>query len=214
MEPSVGKRAVAEGDVGKAGGSHLEVLVVGHHKVFHDTLAGAHDIHGVGSFVGTYAEEMLRRVYREQIHQFLRLDVVILDEGLNAVAVFLAAHVLMGAEVGHDIEALFFAEDAFEDGVGKVEGVAAELVGDEQSFRAAHVAYEFGQPVLVEVDDNDALRLKMKNRLNEAGTDTASPADDADPPAFYLLGELFFVRFYIGREHAGLAEGHAVGYEF
>ena len=130
MEPAVRQRAVAEGDIGKAGGGDLEVLVVSHHKVFHDPLAGTHDVHGVGGFIGGDTEEMLGRIDRQQVHQFLCLDVVVLDERLDAVPILLAAHVLMGREVGDDVEAFLFPEDALEDGIREVERIATELVWD------------------------------------------------------------------------------------
>ena len=39
---------------------------------------------------------------------------------------------LMGREVGYNIEAFFFAEDTFEDWVCKVERIATELIRNEE----------------------------------------------------------------------------------
>ena len=128
MEPAVRQGAVAESDIGKAGGSDLKELVVSHHEVFHDALAGAHDVHGIGRLIGGDAEEVLGRIDRQQVHQLLCLDVVVLDERLDAVPVLLAAHMLMGREVGDDVEALLLAEDSLEDRIREVERIASELV--------------------------------------------------------------------------------------
>ena len=142
VDPAVGKRAVAECDVGKACGSDLELVVVGHHQIFHNALAGSHDVHRIGGLVGGDAEEVLGGIDRQQVHQPLGLDVVVLDECLHAVAILLAAHVLVGGKVGHDVEAFLLAEDALKDRVGEVEGIAAELVGDVEAFGGAHVAHQ------------------------------------------------------------------------
>ena len=128
VEPAIRQRSVAESHIGKAGGGDLEVLVVGHYEVLHDPLAGTHDVHGIGRLIGGDAEEVLGRINRQQVHQLLRLDVVVLNERLDAVAVLLAAHMLMGREVGDNVEALLLAEDPLEDRVGEVERVTAELV--------------------------------------------------------------------------------------
>ena len=112
-----GQLSVRESHVGKSGCSHLEVLVVCHHEIFHNALPGSHNVHGVGGLVGAEAEEVLGRELAEEVHQTLCLDVVVFDECLYAVAVLLAAHVLMGREVGHDVEALLLAEDALKDRV-------------------------------------------------------------------------------------------------
>ena len=141
MEPAVRQRAVAESDIGKARGGDLEVFVIGHHEVFHDSLAGSHDIYGIGRLIGGDAEEMLGRIDRQQIHQLLRLDVVILDERLDAVPVLLRADVLMGGKIGDDVEALLLAEDPLENRVREIERIAAELLGNEEAVRAAHVAH-------------------------------------------------------------------------
>ena len=128
MEPAVRQRAVAESDIGKARRGDLEVLVVGHHEVLHNSLAGAHDVYGVGRFIGGDAEEVFGRKDRQQVHQLLRLDVVVLNERLDAVPILLAANVLMGREVGDDVEALLLAEDPLKDRIREVERIAAELV--------------------------------------------------------------------------------------
>ena len=171
MEPAVRQRAVAESDIGKAGGGDLEVLVVSHHEVLHDALAGAHDVHGVRRLIGGDAEEMLRRIDRQQVHQLLRLDVVVLNERLDAVPVLLAANVLMGREVGDDVEAFFLAEDPFEDRIRKVEGIAAELVRNEESLRAPNIAHQLREAVLVEIHDHHALGFEPQDSLDEARTD-------------------------------------------
>ncbi len=64
MQPAIGQGAVAEGHIGKAGGGDFEVFVIGHYQVFHDSLAGAHDVHRVGGLVGGDAEEVLGRIDR------------------------------------------------------------------------------------------------------------------------------------------------------
>ena len=128
MEPAIRQRTIAESDIGKARGGDLEVLVVGHHEILHDPLASTHDVHGIRRLIGGHAEEVFGRINRQQIHQLLRLDVVVLDERLDAVPVLLTAHVLMGGEIGDDVKALLLAENAFEDRIGEVERIAAELV--------------------------------------------------------------------------------------
>lgn len=89
MEPAVRQRTVAESDIGEACGGDLEGTVVDHHEVFHDPLAGAHDVHGIGSFVRGHAEEVFGRIDRQQVHQLLRFYVVILDKRLDAISVLL-----------------------------------------------------------------------------------------------------------------------------
>ena len=123
-------------------------------------LLAAHNVHGIGGFVGADAEEVPGRIDRQQVHQPFGLDVVVLDESLHAVAVLLAAHVLMGREVGHDVEALLLAEDALEDRVREVQRIAAELIRHIEAFRGAHVAYQLRQAVLVEVNHHHAPGLE------------------------------------------------------
>ena len=53
---------------------------------------------------GILAEKVPYRELAEEVHQFLSLDVIVLDEYLHAVAVFLAAHVLMCREVRLNVE--------------------------------------------------------------------------------------------------------------
>ena len=36
-------------------------------------------------------------------------------------------------KIGHDVESFFLTEDAFENRIGKIECIAAELVGDKQA---------------------------------------------------------------------------------
>lgn len=57
----------------------------------------------LSNHVGAHAEEVTRRIDGEEVHQALGAEVVVLDDGLDGVAVFLGAHVLVGAEVGHDV---------------------------------------------------------------------------------------------------------------
>ena len=73
---------------------------------------------------------MLGGIDRQQVHQFLRLDIVVLDERLDAVPILLTAHLFMGREVGDDVKAFLLAEDPLEDRIREVERVAAELVRD------------------------------------------------------------------------------------
>lgn len=214
VEPAVGQRAVGEGYIGEAGGGDLEVLVVCHDEVFHDALGGTHDIDGVGGLVGAHAEEMLRGEGGEQVHEALGLDVVVFYQGLNAITVFLAAHVFVSGEIGNYVEALLLAKNAFEDRVGEVEGVAAELVRHIETVGAADVAHKFGEAVLIEVDYYHALGLEPQNGFDKAGADGAGAAYDADFPAAYLAAEGFAVGLDVGGEHAGRASGDAVGYEF
>lgn len=120
VEPAVRQRTIAESDIGEACGCDLEVLVVGHHEVFHDPLAGTHDVHGIGCLISGDAEEVFRRIDCQQVHQLLRLDVIVLDESLDAVTVLLRAYMLMGREVGDDVKAFLFAENALEDWIREV----------------------------------------------------------------------------------------------
>ena len=81
MDPTVRKGAIREGYIGEAGGGDLEILVIGHHEVFHDAFGGAHDIHGISCLIGTDTEEMLGGIDGQQVHELLGLDVIVLDEG-------------------------------------------------------------------------------------------------------------------------------------
>ena len=188
MQPAIRKRPIAESDVGKAGGGHFESAVISHHQILHDALARAHYIDGIRRLVRAHTEKMLRWELAEEVHQLLRLDVVVLDERLHAVAVFFAADVLVGGEVGHDVEALFLAEDAFEDGIGKIQRVAAELVRDIEPVRAAHVAHQLRQAVLVKVNHDDLSGFKSEDRLDKTGADASGAADNADRLALDLFG--------------------------
>ena len=51
------------------------------------------------------------RIHRQQVYQFLGIDVVVLDDGPHRVPVIFRAHVLVGREIDHDVETLLFAED-------------------------------------------------------------------------------------------------------
>ena len=133
MNPTIRKGTITESNVSKAGGCDLEVLVVCHHQVFHDALAGTHDIHRICRFIRTYAEEMLRRINCQQIHQLLGLDVIVLYQSLYRIPVFLRTHVLMCREVGHNIKALLFTENALKDRISKVQRIATELIRHIQS---------------------------------------------------------------------------------
>ena len=74
---------------------------------------------------------------------------------------------LVGREVGHNIETLFFAQDALKDGVGKVQGIAAQFVGTVQAMCGTDVTHQFGQSVFVEVDHHHASRFKAQHGLDE-----------------------------------------------
>ena len=89
VHPPVGQRPVAEGNVGKACRGYFEVLVVGHHQIFHDAFRSPHDVHRIGSLIGGNAEEVARRKLLEQVHEPFGLDVVVFDKRLHRVAVFL-----------------------------------------------------------------------------------------------------------------------------
>ena len=213
MQPAIRQGSVAESDIGKTGGRDLEVLVVRHHQVLHDPLAGAHDVHGVGCFIGGDAEEVLGRIDRQQVHQLFRLDIIVLDERLDAVPVLLAAHMLMGRKVGDDVEAFLLAEDPLEDGIREVERIATELVRNIQAFRAANIAHQFGEAVLVEIDNDDAFRLEAKDCLDETGTYRTGTTDDADSLVLDLLRKLFLVCLDVRSEHAGLTTGYVGFYK-
>ncbi len=100
------------------------------------------------------------------------------------------------------------------DRVCKVHGIAAELIGDEKAFSGADIANQLCQAVLIEIHDNDALRFKTQHSLDEAGADGTGTAYHTDLFALDFLCEFLFVCFYIGKEHAFLAESNAIGYEF
>ncbi len=121
---------------------------------------------------------------------------------------------LVGGEVGHDIEAFLLAENALEDWIGKVQGVAAELVRDVKAVGAADVANQLGEAVFVEVHHDYAFGLEAQHGLDEAGANAASATDDADLLAFDFLGEFLLVCLNVWGEQTDGAEGYAVGDEF
>ena len=143
--PSVRQGAIAEGHIGEAGGRDLEMVVVGHHQVFHDALAGAHNVYRIGSLVGRDTEEVFGRELAEEVHQFLGLDVIVLNERLHAVPVFLAAHVLMGREVRHNVESPLLPENPRKDRIREVQRIAPELLRYIQSLRAPHIPHQLEQ---------------------------------------------------------------------
>ena len=213
MDPSVRKGSIRESDIGKACGSNLEVGVVGH-EVFHDALAGSHDIHRIGSLIGGDAEEVFRRIDAKEVHQLFGLDVVVLDECLNRVFVLLRTYVLVGREIGNDVEASLLAEDTLEDRVCKVERITAELLWYIKTFGRANVTDEFCESVLVEVNDNDRSRLEVKNSLDEAGANRACTTDYTYFLTFDLCGKCLLVCLYIRCKHADGTIGYTVSDEF
>lgn len=120
----------------------------------------------------------------------------------------------MGGEIGDDVEPLLLAENTFKNGIREVERVASELVGDEELVRTANVAYELREAVLIEIDYHDALRLKTKNCLDEAGSDRSSTSYDADFLAFNLFRQLLLVCLNVRSEHASRTLRYARGDEF
>lgn len=146
MDPSVRKAAVGESYIGETCCCDLEVGVVCHHEILHDTLAGAHDVDRICCLVGRDAEEVLWWIDGQEVHELLGLDIIVLNECLNAVLVLLGTDVLVSREVGNDVETLLLAENALEDRVSKVKGVATEPVRHEESFGRTNVTNEFCKP--------------------------------------------------------------------
>ena len=114
---------------------------------------------------------MFRRIDTKKVHQLLGLDVVVLNECLNGVFVFLGTYVLVSGEIGYNIETFLLAKDTLEDRICKIEGITAKLLWHIESFSRTHITNQLSQSVLVEVNDNDTFWFKAQHRLYEAGTD-------------------------------------------
>ena len=63
--------------------------IICHHEVFHDSFASPHDVHRIGGFIGRNAKEVLRGIDTKEVHQFLGLNVIVLDERLNGIFILL-----------------------------------------------------------------------------------------------------------------------------
>lgn len=210
VDPSVRQGTIAERHIGEAGGRDLEMVVVGHHQVFHDALAGAHNVYRIGSLVGRDTEEVFGRELAEEVHQFLGLDVIVLNERLHAVPVFLAAHVLMGREVRQNVESPLLPENPRKDRIREIQRIAPELLRHIQSLRAPHIPHQLRKPVLIEVQHNHAPGLETQHRLNETRPDGARPADDAHLLALDLPTQRLGIRPNVRLEHTLRPERHAV----
>lgn len=196
------KRPVGEGDVGEPGRGHLEVGGVGHYQVLHDTFARSHDVDRVGGLVGRDAEKVTRRNLTQQLEQDPGLDDVVPQQRLNGIAVLLAAHVLVGREVGHDVEAPVLAEDAPEDGVGEIQSVGQVGLRNGQTLRGAQVACELGQSVLVQVHHNKLGGVEPQDRADERRADRARAPYDEHAPALNLGSQPFPVGLDVREEQA------------
>ena len=127
--------------------------------------------------------------------------------GINPMEVFgilvlLAAHVLMGGEVRHDVETLLLAEDAFEDGIGKTQRVRTIIVRHVHAVRGAQVARQFGQSVLTQVHDHQLGWLERQHGTDERGADGTGTANDQQALALDFFTKFPLVRLDIGSEQA------------
>ena len=157
---------------------------------------------------------MLRRAGGEQVQQPPGLENVVLQEGLHRMAVLLAAHVLVGGEIGHDVEAARLLEDADEDRVREVQGVGPVILGDRQSVCAAQVAGQLRQAVLAQVDHDEGGRTEAEQLFDEGGADGTGAADDAGLFACDLRPEAVGVRFQVRCKQALRASSDGLCDEF
>ena len=112
-----------------------------------------------------YIEETLRRINRQQVHQLLRLDIIVLNQSLYAITVFLRTNMLMRREIRHNVKALLFTEYPLKYWVCKVQRIATEFVRHIQSIRRTHIAHQLRQPVLIQINHHYRCRLKPQYRL-------------------------------------------------
>ena len=150
---------------------------------------------------------MARGIFAQEVHEAGGLDVVVLQKGLDGVFVLFAAHVLVGAEIGHDVKAFLFPEDAGENGVGEVEGIRAVHFRHLDAVRGAQVPREFGQAVLAEVHYREGRGAEFHQFPDKGAADGAGAANDtyllpADFPADFL-----FMLHHVPGEEALLPSG-------
>lgn len=205
--------AVAEGHVGKARRGDGEVLGVTHDHLLHHLLAATHDVDRVGGLVGADAEEMLGLELAKQVHEFLGLDVVVLDEGLHAVLVFLGAHVLVGREVGHDVEAALLAEDLLEDGIRVTEGIGAVIVGHIHAVGGTKRTGELGEVVFAQIHHHQRPGLKRQDGTDERGADGTTTPYHQHLPVLDLARQLRTVVFNIPKKHRFASLGDVRAYK-
>ena len=157
---------------------------------------------------------MLGRINCQQVHQFLRLNIVVLNQRLHRVPILLRAHMLVSREISHDVKTLLFTEDTLKDGICKVQCIAAELIRHIQPLGRAHITYQLSQPVLVQIHHNNRSRLKPQHRLDETGTNTSRSTNHTNLLALYLLRQFLRIRLDIILKHALRSKSHRIRYKF
>ncbi len=150
------------------------------------------------------------RTLQQQVEKRDGVHHVVLEHRLDGVAVLLAAHVLVGGEMGDDIERALAPHHPGENRVAEADRVRLVVVRHELPGGAAQVAGELGQPVLVQVDDEEPRRLEGQQRADERGADRAGSPDDEHGAAGDGGAQLVGVGGKVGREQRLVAAGHVL----
>lgn len=213
VHPSVGQRAIAEGNVCETCRGHGEFGGVSHNHLFHDFFGASHDIDGVCGLVGRYAEVVFRGELFEQSKEFSSTDNVVFEERFDRVDIFFAADVFMGREVGYDIESSLLFEHFVEDLVVEVHRVGDELLGDKSTGCRADITRKFGESVFVDVDDGEFTGFEGENGPDKGRADGSGSPDNEDGFPLDFVGELLSVVLDVLGKHTGLPSRNVVFYE-
>lgn len=127
---TVQQAAVGERHVSKARGGDRQGLAGPHQEHFHDALAGAHHIDGVGSLVGRHAEILLGAELEGRFDGADGIEDVDIHHTHQSERVFLAAHVLERGKIEH----IIIAAGPLDQGIvlrrATVDGEGAEITVD------------------------------------------------------------------------------------
>ena len=174
-------------DFGGAAGLDLGVEGLDDHLA--ESLAGAHDVGGVHGLVGGDQDKTLTAVDHGSVGRLIGADGVVLD-GLTGT-VFHEGDVLMGGSVVDDLGMVLFKD---------LEDTAAVADGTDQGHEVeiwillAQFQLDGVGVVLVDIKDDELLRVVASHLAAELRTDTPTAARDKDHLAVDELENLAQIR--------------------
>ncbi len=112
---------------------------------------------------------------------------------------------LVGGEVGHDVEGTMRVEQFREHRFAEVDRIGDEVGRDPVIAFAAKVADQFGESVLVVVDDAQLGDVEPEHRLDVVRADRTGTADHQRPFAIQLGVQLGRILAEIFRQQAVLS---------
>ena len=86
---------------------------------------------------------MLGRVNGEKIKKAFCFYIIVLNECLHTVFIFLATHMLVCREIRHYVKSLLLTENTLKDRIGKTQRISSIFFRNIHSFSATKIAGKF-----------------------------------------------------------------------